>query len=179
MARPSDYSPKVAERVCVAIAEGYSLRQIAAREGWPDRSTILRWLNKHAEFRDQYARAREMQAEHFADEINARAREMQAEHFADEILEIADDGSNDWIERKRQDGSIEIVLDHEHVQRSRLRVDARKWLLSKLMPKQYGDKVEVTGKDGGPLEHRIDTPQKETREEWLVRQAKGDQPSVH
>jgi transposase len=163
MARPSDYSPKVAERVCVAIAEGYSLRQIAAREGWPDRSTILRWLNKHAEFRDQYA----------------RAREMQAEHFADEILEIADDGSNDWIERKRQDGSIEIVLDHEHVQRSRLRVDARKWLLSKLMPKQYGDKVEVTGKDGGPLEHRIDTPQKETREEWLVRQAKGDQPSVH
>jgi transposase len=154
MARPSDYSPKVAERVCVAIAEGYSLRQIAAREGWPDRSTILRWLNKHAEFRDQYA----------------RAREMQAEHFADEILEIADGGSNDWIERKRQDGSIEIVLDHEHVQRSRLRVDARKWLLSKLMPKQYGDKVEVTGKDGGPLEHRIDTPAKESREEWLARQ---------
>jgi hypothetical protein len=66
---------------------------------------------------------------------------------------------------------VETVLDHEHVQRSRLRVDARKWLLSKLLPKQYGDRVEVTGKDGGPLEHHhIDVPREETREEWLVRQ---------
>jgi hypothetical protein len=157
MARPSDYSPKVAERVCVAIAEGYSLRQIAAREGWPDRSTILRWLNKHAEFRDQYA----------------RAREMQAEHFADEILEIADDGSNDWIERENAAGRVVAAIDHEHIQRSKLRVDARRWLMSKMAPK-------VTGKDGGPVEHRIDTPAKETREDWLARQAKErEQPSLH
>jgi hypothetical protein len=123
----------------------------------------LRWLNKHAEFRDQYA----------------RAREMQAEHFADEILEIADDGSNDWIERENAAGRVVAAIDHEHIQRSRLRVDARRWLMGKMAPKKYGDKVEVTGKDGGPLEHRVDTPQKETREEWLARQAKGEQPSVH
>jgi transcriptional regulator with XRE-family HTH domain len=122
MARPSDYSPEVAERVCVAIAEGYSLRQIAAREGCPDRSTILRWLNKYAEFRDQYA----------------RAREIQAEHFADEILEIADDGSNDWIERENDAGRAVVVLDHEHIHRSKLRVDARRWLMAKMAPNTYG-----------------------------------------
>jgi hypothetical protein len=46
-------------------------------------------------------------------------------------------------------------------------------LLGKLLP------LQVTGKDGGPLEHRIDTPAKETREEWLARQAKCAQPSAH
>jgi hypothetical protein len=46
-------------------------------------------------------------------------------------------------------------------------------LVGKLLP------LQVTGKDGGPLEHRIDAPAKETREEWLARQAKGKQPSVH
>ena len=46
-------------------------------------------------------------------------------------------------------------------------------LVGKLLP------LQVTGNDGGPLEHRIDTPAEETREEWLARQAKGDQPSPH
>jgi hypothetical protein len=46
-------------------------------------------------------------------------------------------------------------------------------LVGKIIP------LQVTGKDGGPIEHRIDTPAKETREEWLARQAKGQQPSLH
>jgi hypothetical protein len=47
-------------------------------------------------------------------------------------------------------------------------------LVGKILP------LQVTGNDGGPLEHRIDTPAKETREEWLARQAKErDQPSLH
>jgi terminase small subunit-like protein len=46
----------------------------------PDMATVFRWLARHAEFRDQYA----------------RAREVQADYLAEEILEIADDGRNDW-----------------------------------------------------------------------------------
>jgi len=66
-----------------------------------------------------------------------------AEHFAEEILEIADDGSNDWIERELESGHVVKVADHKHIARSRLRVDTRKWLMSKLLPKKYGDRLGV------------------------------------
>ena len=45
-------------------------------------------------------------------------------------------------------------LNGEHIQRSRVRIDTRKWLLSKMLPKVYGDKAEVavTGADRGPVQ---------------------------
>lgn len=88
----------------------------------PDFSTVKRWLRRKGleEFRAQYA----------------QAREDRAHLWAEEIVDIADDGSNDYYER---DG--EQVVDHENIQRSRLRVDTRKWILSKLLPKEYGDSV--------------------------------------
>jgi hypothetical protein len=55
--------------------------------------------------------------------------------MADELLEIADDATNDFVERQNKDGHTSKVFDAEHVQRSRLRVEARKWLLSKALPK--------------------------------------------
>ena len=88
-------------------------------------------------------------AEHFADigyAQYARAREALAEHWADEILEIADDATNDWMGRQRRDGVTEIVLNRDHVERSKQRIDARKWLLSKALPKVYGDRQSVEGK---------------------------------
>ncbi len=99
----------------------------------PDKATVLRWLgdDKRANFRDQYV----------------RAREMQADALFDEALAIADDGSGDWTVDK--DGKK--ALDHEHVQRSRLRVDTRKWAAGKLAPKRYGDKLQHTGEGGGPV----------------------------
>jgi hypothetical protein len=84
------------------------------------------------------------------------ARELQADYLAEEMLEIADDGRNDWT--KREDG-IDAV-NAEVVQRSRLRVDARKWLMAKLQPKKYGDRIaqEVTGGDGLPLVPVLTSP---------------------
>jgi hypothetical protein len=94
-------------------------------------------LASHAEFRDQYA----------------SAREAQADYYAEEIIEISDDGTNDWMERQRTDGSTEEVENKEVLARSRLRVDTRKWLMARMAPKKYGDKItqEVTGADGAPL----------------------------
>jgi len=92
----------------------------------PNTSTVIEWKNTISEF-----------AEHYA-----RARDVQAELYADDIMDIADDGSNDWIERETTKGNIEIVLNHEHILRSRLRVDSRKWTLAKLKPGTYGDKVQ-------------------------------------
>lgn len=136
--RPSDYTPEIAAIICGRLANGESLREVCADEGFPDKSTVFRWLAARDEFRDQYA----------------RAREVQVEHWADEIVEIADDGTNDWIERQNSDGSTYEAVNSDHINRSRLRVDARKWLMSKLAPKKYGDKItqEVTGAGGGPVQ---------------------------
>jgi hypothetical protein len=119
--------------ICERIANGESLGSICREKGMPDKSTVIRWLmaeEEGGEFRNQYA----------------RAREMQAELLADELMDIADDGSNDWM--ARNDGeNIGYLVNSEHIQRSKLRIDTRKWAASKLKPKVYGDKVqqEVTG----------------------------------
>jgi len=94
--------------------------------------------SKNSEFRQQYA----------------LAREVQAEHHIDEIVEIADDGTNDYMEKRNADGALVGWTENgENVQRSRLRVDTRKWAASKLAPKKYGDKQvdEHSGPDGGPI----------------------------
>jgi hypothetical protein len=105
-------------------------------DGMPGKSTIFRWLAKHVEFRDQYA----------------RACEARTEAHADEILAIADDGSNDWMQKNHGE-SIVWVENGEALRRSQLRIDSRKWLMSKLSPKKYGDKItqEQTGPNGGPI----------------------------
>ena len=103
---------------------GQSLREICRDPQMPEPITVRLWvvLNTFPEFSMQYA----------------QARAAQADHYFDEIFEIADDGSNDWMERQRRDGTSETVLDDEHVQRSRLRVDARKWALARMAPRKYG-----------------------------------------
>ncbi len=136
--RPSKYTPELAATICERIADGEPLRSVCRDATMPDKSTVLRWLgnDENAEFRDQYA----------------HAREMQADGLFEEALEIADDVSSDWTEYK--DGKK--VFDHERVQRSRLRVDTRKWAAGKLAPKVYGDKLQHTGDGGGPIRVRPD-----------------------
>ena len=60
---------------------------------------------------------------------------LQAEHWAEEIIEIADDSKNDFVEKEGH-----TALNSENINRSRLRVDTRKWLMARLAPKKYGDK---------------------------------------
>lgn len=73
----------------------------------------------------------------------ARARGIQAEVMFDEILEIADDGSNDLMTITKGNSSYEME-DKEVTNRSKLRVDSRKWYLSKVLPKKFGDKMDIT-----------------------------------
>jgi hypothetical protein len=76
-------------------------------------------------------------------DLLVRAREKQADHMSDQILEISDDSTNDWVDRETAAGRIVRVLDHEHVQRSRLRVDERFRLMEKLAPEKYGVKQQI------------------------------------
>jgi len=92
---------------------------------------VLKWLNKHEEFVVQYT----------------RAREVQADTLIDETLDIADDSTNDWMERRGQ-----IVENGEAIQRSRLRIDTRKWIAGKMRPKKYGERITKDEGDEGERE---------------------------
>ena len=120
--------------ICARMAEGVSLRSICLADDMPDKATVFRWLAAHKEFRDQYA----------------RAREARADAMAEEILEISDDDRDDAI-TDPESGATR--LNAEFVARSRLKVDTRKWLMARMAPKVYGDKVtqELQGPDGGPV----------------------------
>lgn len=125
--------------ICERIADGESLRAICDDEGLPDKATVFRWLAADEAFCDQYA----------------RAREAQAEAVFDDILTIADDGRNDWMERKNADDqNIGWMENGEALRRSQLRIDARKWMAGKLKPKKYGDKIDLN--HSGAIEHLTD-----------------------
>ncbi|TJV42394.1 MAG: terminase small subunit protein [Mesorhizobium sp.] len=137
MARPSEFTQEIADAICQRLAEGNSLRSICLDEDMPAKSTVLSWLLKHehAAFLDQYT----------------RARELQADTHVDEMPDIADDGSNDYITKTNADGSTYEQVNSEHIQRSRLRIDTRKWIAERMRPKKYGSKVALTDGEGGPL----------------------------
>jgi hypothetical protein len=151
LGRPTEYTPELAHSVCAQLAEGMTLRAVCKVDGMPPESTVRRWALDD----------REGFAAHYA-----KAREIGYQSMADEVLEIADDGSNDTY---RTDEGAEAT-NHDVIARSRLRVDTRKWLLSKALPKIYGDKIsqEVSGPDGGaiPVIQRI---------ERVIVTAKGDE----
>lgn len=97
--------------------------------------TIFYWLPKHPEFLQRYRAAAEARL-----------------HFhAEEILEIADDGRNDWVERHNRHGELAgYSVNGEAVSRSKLRIETREWLLGRLMPHTYGDRVNLNATISDP-----------------------------
>lgn len=124
MARPTLYSSDLADAICERVADGESLRSICKGDDMPARSSIFKWLSEHKAFSDQYA----------------RAKEEQADTLFDDILSIADQYDN-----------ASDKLDVEHIQRAKLRIDARKWMAGKLRPKKYGEKLELSGDQENPI----------------------------
>ena len=136
--RPTLYDKAIVEEILDRLSHGETLKAICeSDERYPAAPTIRKWV---MEDREGIAA------------LYARGKELQIEAWADGIIEIADDGRNDWMTIRR--GGVDVeVPNREVLERSRLRVDTRKWLACKIMPKKFGDKVvqEVTGKDGGPI----------------------------
>lgn len=143
------FTPELGAKICERLAAGESLRSICRDEGMPAASTVLDWKDAHKEFGEHYARAR----------LTGYAL------LAEEMIDIADDGTNDYVERVNQKtGEVEKAIDHDHVTRSRLRVDTRKWLLSKMLPKVYGDKLEIEAKIDIGLAERLARARNRTKD---------------
>lgn len=138
--RPTEYNAEIADKIIDIISTSNRSLASICKELDLNPSTIYRWLDSHKEFCDNYA----------------RAKEWQADFMAEEILEIADDSSDD-ITKEFIGGQLKNVENKEFVSRSRLRVEARKWLASKLKPKKYAEtlKTELSGKDGEKLVFEI------------------------
>ena len=128
---PIPYDEDAASEICARLSQGETMSAICQDQGLPSERTVYRWLAVEPTFWQLYA----------------RAREAQMEKWADDILEIIDDSRNDYIARLNKSGESASVLNTENVQRSRLRSDNRKWILSKLLPKTFGDRIatELTG----------------------------------
>ena len=126
-------NPETFEAIIAGIEDGGAVRTLCTEHKVSSR-TFYEHLRADPENEKRYA----------------RAKEIQADKIFEEIIEIADDGRNDWMLSNDEEGSP-YRLNGEHVQRSRLRVDARKWAASKLAPKKYGDRIEVAGDPEAPL----------------------------
>jgi hypothetical protein len=135
--RPVTYSKEVGDKVCARLATGESLRSICRDEDMPPESTVREWVIDDREgFAAQYA----------------RSRDIGLDSLADEIVEIADTPQLGVKTKIGEDGKTETT-EGDMIEHRRLRVDSRKWYLSKVAPKRYGDRVtqEVTGADGKDL----------------------------
>lgn len=128
--RPKKFTPEIEAELLELLASGKTLLQVCeSDEKFPNESYVRRKALEDQEFGLKYT----------------RAREIGYLRMADELLEITDDGRNDWMTIKRGKEEIEVV-NKEAVERSRLRFMARQWLLSKALPKIYGDKLDVSAK---------------------------------
>lgn len=127
--RPTLYSEELAKLICERVATStLGLNALCKlHQDLPDKTTVNLWRYKHPEFSTLYAQAK----------LN------QADLLAEECLEIADDATNDWMESFSQEGQADgWKVNGDHINRCRLRIDTRKWLAAKLLPKQYGKMAE-------------------------------------
>lgn len=118
------YTEELGDRICELVENGTPLSRVCKMEGFPSAAVVYYWLRKIPEFEAKYS-------------ISKR---VQLEGLADEMLEIADDTSED------RGNSVKVNRD-------RVKIDTRKFLLERLLPDKYGNKTrnEISGPNGGPV----------------------------
>lgn len=144
--RPSDFNQEIADTICERIAKGETLTDICESLEI-NRIKVYRWTRADEAFRNQYAQAREDQMHSFADEILKTSRDSSRD-VIETVSEKLDKETGEVIATK-----VEKRSDNTAVQRDRLIVDSMKFLMARLAPRYYGEKVEQTiqGPDGSGL----------------------------
>lgn len=125
--KPVTYNSEIAEEICTKIAtSSKGLRKLCKENPhWPDYGTIYDWRLKFPDFRAKWF----------------ESKRHQVEVLVDDLLEIADDGSQDSIIKVDDNGIERECYNTEYVNRSRIRIEVRKWLAAKLAPTMYGEKL--------------------------------------
>lgn len=116
--RPTKYNEEIANDILNKISTSSKGLASICKKLKIDPSTVYRWIENDEVFRNKYT----------------RAREDQADYLADEMLKIADDRAGDDT----------AFVGINRIHRDKLRLETRKWIASKLKPKKYGDKLDMT-----------------------------------
>jgi hypothetical protein len=124
MGRPITYNETIAKEICRQLSStNLGINKLCEKNpDWPSPSTVFEWRITYRDFSELYD----------------SAKRNQIEVLISEIVEISDDISNDEIENDKGNR----VCNSEYIARSRLKIDTRKWIASKLAPKIYGEKVQ-------------------------------------
>lgn len=132
--RPTKYTAAIGKAICKMLGMGLSVRKIGKREAMPSATTIISWsLDPDHPFSVQFA----------------RASVVKYHIMAEELLDIADDGSNDWMERELKSGAVITVVNREALERSRLRIDTRWKILAQALPK-FADRLNGAARGDEP-----------------------------
>lgn len=129
MARPTSFTQTKADAICDRLADGMSLRAVCRNKAMPSKTTVFKWLGQNSEFADQYA----------------RAREAQADLLVDEMIELADTPKEGRKTKRTADGKLEVTTG-DMVEHRRLQIETRKWVAARMRPKKYGDRIDVDQK---------------------------------
>lgn len=125
------YSAEMEELILGELRSGRTLTDICRDPDMPHLRSVQSWLT---EDRNGFAARYK------------RARDIGCNIMADDMVDIADDRDHDWIVRTHKDGSTDAILDPERVSKARLRFEARRWRLSKMLPRTYGDRLDLNAK---------------------------------
>lgn len=135
MGRPSKYTDELAVEICTRIVCGESLNKITRDSHMPNVATVYRWLQQDEDFREMYT----------------RAREDQADTYADEIIAIADENPETVPVYDKDGQLIEVKIDSAFMQWQKNRIEARKWTAAKGKPRKYGDRQTIAGDMENPI----------------------------
>jgi hypothetical protein len=125
--RPRTFSKDVAEALLDRVADGEPPTQICRDDpGMPTWRVLGRWRRQNEDFEKRFR----------------IAWESCCEHMVGDIVTIADNATNDYVNRVTKKGVLR-VFDREHFERSRLRVESRKWMAQKVLRAVYGERSEV------------------------------------
>lgn len=124
--RPSDFTQELADEICAQLAIGTSLRTVCASQDMPTVRTVFNWFRTKPDFLQQYARAKEESSEAMNEELMV---------LGDIAFEAAQE-----VDPKASGAVVQAV---------KLKADNLKWMMSKMKPKKFGDKLDMTtnGKD--------------------------------
>ena len=150
--RPSDYTADIARAILARIAEGETLLQICRDDGMPNRRTVTRWCLKNEPFRLAML----------------RARELQMEAFGDEIVEISDDSTCDTVTKTGRNGAKYEAVDHEHINRSKLRVETRWKLMQTVGASVFGARSTVKHEGEMTVKHELSDRERARRLAFLL-----------
>lgn len=125
--RPTIFTQEIADEFLAHVTMGRSFRKICSQDHMPSIATIYNWFRVHPTFLEQYT----------------HAKEESADAMVEDLLDIADEPETFTETTTLADGSV-VTRVVDNTRRTQLRIETRKWIATKLQPRKYGDKLDLT-----------------------------------